>query len=329
MSQRIATLMIRSKDPNGERRYHRAFIAANGNAKPLFAVIEGKPELRSDGIYYLRYTEQNGTRWYQYIGKDPQLARLMQVQRQHLIQGEDVGLPPVEGPKVPLPVKVVPVEITSVVPLIHPLSPAPDPRTGRLPLAAKIDKFVREVAAIRNRKRADQYCFRLGVFIQVFTKTYMDEIGDDEVIAFIAALRQRKLSERTIKNYCTDLRAFLRRYELHLRVKKSFIPKPTIKVVRIYPLEVLQKLFAVADSEDRILFRFFFGLGIREREVMFSAWTDIDFQRGVFHVTEKKADGSRSKIKRSDPSLYLHVQGTQSIAASALGLDHRYATRRR
>jgi hypothetical protein len=47
-AQRIATLMIRSKDQNGERRYYRAYIAANGNAKPLFAVIAGKPELRPD-----------------------------------------------------------------------------------------------------------------------------------------------------------------------------------------------------------------------------------------------------------------------------------------
>jgi len=123
MSQRIATdssLMIRS---NGERRFHRAYIAANGNPKPLFALVAGKPELRPDGIYYLRYRERDGTRRYEYIGKDPQLARLMQVQRQHLIVGEEMGLPTVEGAKVPRPVKIVPVEIPSVVPLIHPRLP--------------------------------------------------------------------------------------------------------------------------------------------------------------------------------------------------------------
>jgi integrase len=143
----------------------------------------------------------------------------------------------------------------------------------------------------------------LGIFLEIFEKTYMDEIGDDQVIAFIAELRRRRLSERTIKNYCTDLIAFLRRYDLHLRVKKAFIPKPTMKVVRIYPLEDLRKLFAVASPEDQILFRFFFGLGMREREVMFSAWTDIDFQRGIFHVTEKKADGFtiKDKEERSIP----------------------------
>ena len=303
MSHRIATLMIRSRDASGERRYHRAFIAPNGNAKPLYAIIAGKPELRPDGIYYLRYRQQDGTRRYQYIGKDPKLARLIQGQRQYLIDGEEMGLPPVEGPKVPPPVKVVPAHIASVAPRTNPLSPPPEPGSQRLPLAPTIDKFVREVAMLRNRKRAGQYCLRLGIFLETFEKTYIDEIGDDEVIRFLTELRRRQLGERTIKNYCTDLVAFLRRYELHHRVKKSFIPKPTLKVVRVYPVAVLQKLFAAANPEDRILFQFFFGVGMREREVMFAAWQDIDFQRGIFHVTEKKADGFtiKDREERSIP----------------------------
>jgi len=303
MSHRIATLMIRSRDVSGERRFHRAFIAPNGNAKPLYAIVAGKPELRPDGIYYLRYRQQDGTRRYQYVGKDPKLARLIQGQRQYLIDGEEMGLSPVEGPKVPVPVKVRPAEIPSVVPRTNQLSPPAESGSNRLPLAPTIDAFVGEVAALRNRKRADQYCFRLGIFLETFEKTYIDEIGDDEVIRFLAELRRRQLGERTIKNYCTDLVAFLRRYELHHRVKKSFIPKPTLKVVRVYPVEILQKMFAAANHEDRMLFQFFFGLGMREREVMFAAWQDIDFQRGIFHVTEKKADGFtiKDKEERSIP----------------------------
>src|ERR1700730_11743257 len=142
MSHRIATLMIRSRDANGERRYHRAFIAPNGNAKPLYAIVAGKPEPRPDGIYYLRYRQHDGPRRYQYIGKDPKLARLIQGQRQHLIDGEEMGLPPVEGPKVPPPVKVVPAQIPSVAPRTNLLSPPPEPGSQRLPLAPTIDKFV-------------------------------------------------------------------------------------------------------------------------------------------------------------------------------------------
>lgn len=42
---------------------------------------------------------------------------------------------------------------------------------------------------------------------------------------------------------------------------------------------------------------------MREREVMFAAWSDIDFERGVFHVTEKKDDGFtiKDKEERSIP----------------------------
>lgn len=51
------------------------------------------------------------------------------------------------------------------------------------------------------------------------------------------------------------------------------------------------------------MFRFFLGIGMREREVMFAAWPDIDFERGIFHVTEKKPDGFtiKDKEERSIP----------------------------
>jgi hypothetical protein len=164
MSQRIATLMIRSRDSHGERRFYRAFIAPNGNAKPLFAIVAGQPELRPDGIYYLRYRERDGTRRYQYIGKDPQLARLVQVQRQHLINDEDLGLPSVEGPKVPPPVKVAPAELPSVVPLIHRQRPKPD----RTYSNSSSSRSVRINSSVRGgllrsdgglSRKAGQHCF--------------------------------------------------------------------------------------------------------------------------------------------------------------------------
>jgi integrase/recombinase XerD len=303
MSHRIATLMIRSRDAGGERRFHRAFIAPNGNAKPLYAIVAGKPELRTDGIYYLRYRQQDGIRRYQYVGKDPKLARLIQGQRQYLIDGRRDGPAPRRGPKGACARE----GRASANTFCHASNEFPFTASWagsqRLSLAPTIDKFVVEIAKLRNRKRANQYCLRLGIFLETFEKTYIDEIGDDEVIRFLAELRRRQLCERTIKNYCTDLVAFLRRYELHHRVKKSFIPKPTLKVVRVYPVAVLKTLFAAAGPEDRILFQFFFGLGMREREVMFAAWQDIDFQWGIFHVTEKKADGFtiKDREERSIP----------------------------
>jgi integrase len=135
------------------------------------------------------------------------------------------------------------------------------------------------------------------LFLRTFKKTYLDEIDDDDVVAYVAMLKNRNLTVRTIANYCATLNTFLRRYGYKEKVKKRLVPKPTEKKVCAYSATYLKAIFKSATPDEEILFRFFLGLGMREREVMFSAWKDIDFERGLFHVTEKTDVGFTIKDK--------------------------------
>ena len=72
-------------------------------------------------------------------------------------------------------------------------------------------------------------------------------------------------------------------------------------------------ILAAATSEEYIWLRFFLGLGMREREVMFAAWQDIDFEKGLFKVTEKPDVGFKIKDKeerryRSLPCFWLELK---------------------
>jgi integrase len=297
MRQRSVSIMLRVKEGHGNQPYYPAVIAPNGTIKPFYARIAGQPVLREDGVYYLRYRDRAGRRHYQLAGKDPKLARVMQLQRQHMIAGEEMGLPSVEPPRPPRPTKILPVSPPSVVPLVHPDAPRAEGATKRLAFAATIDKFLAEVSAIRSRRRAFEYRFQLGLFLPGFKKTYLDEFDDDDLVTFVTALRERNLSTRTIANYCATVNAFLRRFGYKDRVKKRFIPRPTEKKVCAYSRAELKVLFHTASAEEELLFRFFLGLGMREREVMFAAWRDIDFERGLFHVTEKLDVGFTIKDK--------------------------------
>jgi integrase/recombinase XerD len=295
MRQRTVRIMLRVKQGQGQQRYYPAVLAANGTVKPFYAQIAGKAECREDGVYYLRYTDSGKKRHYQYVGTDPKLARTMQLQRQHVIAGEKIGLETVEPPPAPKPIKIIPIGPPSVAPLVNPLASPPDPFSKRLPLAATIDQFVRETTITRNPKTGSDYRFKLASFLKVCTKTYLDEIGDEDVIAYVAALRSQGLSLRTIENRCTVLNAFLRRHNFKDKVKKRFVPKATEKVVSAYSSAEVKAILAAATPEERILFRFFLGLGMREREVMFAAWQDIDFDKGLFKVTEKRDAGFKIK----------------------------------
>jgi integrase/recombinase XerD len=297
MQQRTVIIMLRVKEGHGIQPYYPAVVTPNGTIKPFYARINGSPVHREDGVYYLRYRDNTGRRHYQFAGTDPKLARVMQLQRQHVIAGEEMGLPTVNAPPAIRPKRVLVAEPPSVAPFVNPKAPPAEGLTNRFAIAPTIDKFVREMSTIRSRGRAYGCRLQLGLFLRTFKKTYLDEIDDDDVVAFVAMLRDRNLTDRTIANYCATLNTFLRRYGYKEKVKKRLVPKPTEKKVCAYSTTDLKSIFKSATPEEDILFRFFLGLGMREREVMFSAWKDIDFERGLYHVTEKTDVGFTIKDK--------------------------------
>jgi Phage integrase, N-terminal SAM-like domain len=177
----------------------------------------------------------------------------MQMQRRHITAGEVMGLPTIEPPPVPKPQKTVPTEPPSVQSHVHPLAAPARPDGKRLPLVATVDKFVHDMTVTRGYQCGEHYQVMLRSFIKVTTKTYPDEIDDDEVIRYVGALKKRALSPRTIKNYCAALNAFLRRYNYKDCVKKRFIPKVTKKIARAYTSNNLKGLFAAGTQEERML----------------------------------------------------------------------------
>ena len=57
----------------------------------------------------------------------------------------------------------------------------------------------------------------------------------------------------------------------------------------------LKRLFAVMDAEETIRYKFFLGTACREQEVMYAAWQDIDFTRGIYHIRAKPEVGFTPK----------------------------------
>jgi len=58
--------------------------------------------------------------------------------------------------------------------------------------------------------------------------------------------------------------------------------------VRAYRPDELKTLLAAADPEEWILFQFFLCTGVREQEVMYAEWPDIDFVDALFTVKAKE-----------------------------------------
>jgi len=59
----------------------------------------------------------------------------------------------------------------------------------------------------------------------------------------------------------------------------------------MYQAEDLKALFRACDPEERIRYLFFLQIGGRDKEVRFTTWSDIDFNRKCVRVTAKKQLG--------------------------------------
>ena len=55
-----------------------------------------------------------------------------------------------------------------------------------------------------------------------------------------------------------------------------------------YADEELKRLFAEMNEEESARYKFFLGTGCREKEVMFTAWGDIDFDKNAYRVHRKE-----------------------------------------
>ena len=94
LGQRVSSavrLKIRIRIASGDRRFVDPVVAANGKLRPLYAMVEGKPEHHPEGVYVLRYM-QGGRRIWDTIGPDPQLAVTAKLKIEHSIQATALGL---------------------------------------------------------------------------------------------------------------------------------------------------------------------------------------------------------------------------------------------
>jgi hypothetical protein len=136
----------------------------------------------------------------------------------------------------------------------------------RMDVDTAITTYLRDsVGKSEKTKDANQYT--LARFRPVCTKEFLDQIGVDDLRAFVMAMKIEGLSDRTAKNRVAEVVSFLRFFkitEVKLRVK--YLEKK----VRAYREDEIQKLFSVATPEQYILFRFFLESGCREQEVEFA-----------------------------------------------------------
>ncbi len=258
---REVNLTKRIQTPHGWR-YCRVVLSANGRVKPDSVVVNGKAETHKEGAYYLEWRE-GAKRVRLSVGKDPADANARRLRKEAELNAVNNGI--------------------SVV---------PDSQNGHRSVAAAVADFLDETELTKKPKTHAAYSTALAYFTESCHKLNLEEIERKDLLKFHAFLRDDKeQAPRSCWNKFANVMSFLKAQGVRGLVCKNDWPRYTEEEPQIYEQEELKKLFAACDLEERLWYEFFLMTGMREQEVMYTYWSDINLTASTVRVSHKPDRG--------------------------------------
>jgi hypothetical protein len=92
MANRAVTLYLRIKTPEGKKPYCKPVFLAKGRLKPLYAFVDGEPEHRPEGVYYMRFGADSGKQQMVPLGNDPYLALDKVAEKERWLRDRERGM---------------------------------------------------------------------------------------------------------------------------------------------------------------------------------------------------------------------------------------------
>jgi integrase len=165
----------------------------------------------------------------------------------------------------------------------------------RLNIRRAAQNFVRDAESRNAHEAAKQNRVVMDEFVATVPKTFVDEITREDVLRFYIGLRKRGLSDRTVANKDARLRSFLR----FCKVSPADImpPKPKYEetLPTVYEGDEIRILLESADEYMTLVIELGNKCGLREQEIMFLEWTDLNFDTGVLRIKGKPLWGFKVK----------------------------------
>jgi integrase len=164
-----------------------------------------------------------------------------------------------------------------------------------------IEKFLADARKTKKQKTVTGYEHNLKQFEDSLGKVrFLDEVTKKTLCDFRDYLAGKGYEARTQHNRLMTVLSLLKKN----KIKTDFslaadLPEFEEEPAVPYELAELQKLFAAMEPEEVIRYKFFLGTACREQEVMYAAWQDIDFTRGLYHIRRKPDVGFTPKKHES------------------------------
>jgi integrase/recombinase XerD len=244
-------------------RYCPVILSANGRVKPDLVTVNGRQERHPEGAYYLEWRE-NGRRVRLSVGKDPADASARRQRKESELNALNNGI--------------------AVVP--------ENGDNGHRSLAAAVTEYLEETTLTKKPKTLAAYTKALAYFQESCPKLFLEDIERKDLLKFCAFLRDEKdQAPRSCWNKFANVMSFLKANGIRGLVKKNDWPRYTEEEPEMYEHEELDKLFRTCDAEERLWYEFFLMTGMREQEVMYTYWSDVNLAHATVRVSHKADRG--------------------------------------
>jgi integrase len=227
-----------------------------------------------EGLYYLRFLRA-GKRVWESVGREPDAALVALRKTEHELQSMCLGL------------------AGKTLQEVSADSPAPVSTT----LEDAIQDYLTDLQRFRAPGTVKGATYMLTVFGARFPGRLVSEISKKDLLHHMDLLKAEGLTDRTIFNHQIRIGALLRVHGIVGLLSASDKPRYEEREVEAYDPDQLAILFAAANPEERLTFEFFLGTGLREQEVMYATWRNVDFKGKVIAVRSKPEMGFRIKDK--------------------------------
>jgi len=245
---------------DGGSRYCPVVLAANGRVKPDVVLIDGKPERHAEGAYYLEWRE-NRKRVRLSVGKDVSEAAAQHRRKEAELNAKNHGV--------------------TVV-----------PENGRRSLSVAITNYLEEVKLSKKPKTHAAYSTALEYFAECCHKLNVEDIDRRDLLKYAAFLRDEKeQAPRSVYNKFENLMTFLKAQGVRGLVGKNDWPRYVVQEPEVYDWEELDTLLAAGGADERLWLEFFLMTGMREQEVMYCYWSDVNLSARTVRVTHKPDRG--------------------------------------
>ncbi|MGB6718089.1 MAG: site-specific integrase [Candidatus Acidiferrales bacterium] len=171
---------------------------------------------------------------------------------------------------------------------------------NRTLVKAAIEQYLEQKAG-KTKNTVQQYHHILSEFAESLPETvlFIDEVTVDVLRHYQKFLAAKGHAAKTIDTRINIVYFLLKKNSVTARLPRDEMPVIELENAVPYTESELKKLFAAMDEEQRTRYKFFLGTGCRDQEVSFAAWTDIDFDKKVYHVRRKEDVGFTPKSHES------------------------------